>query len=361
MGNKVNLIKPIILYEGEYKLDDISRLKKHSKIWKTVDLYRIQLKELFEITYPNLINSKDFHKAQEEFIEKKTRNNPQIKGNWIYFPWNGNLVHMLNEDEYFELRTNRNKLLITDREQIILKNSIVAFVGLSIGANMAVSLAYSGISKTMKLAEYDILATSNLNRVRASIHEVGLSKIQVTANKIYEIDPYADLIFYNKGLDSKNINSFLTTEPKPQLIFEACDDFLMKVKIRLEAKEKGIPVVMLTSLGDSLLVDIERYDINKSLQLFNGQVGNITEEILSGEITEKNKKKYAIMLVGPQNVPDRAMQTINLIGKTLVGRPQINSTVTVGAGIASYLAKEILLKNSTYSGRRKIVFSDVIN
>lgn len=358
MGTVGSLIKPIIFNEGNYNNNTIEEFKKENRIWTINDIYESQLKELFDVRYPNYIFDKEYKKKQIAFLNKRL--NIQEAGDWIYFPWNGKMLHILSKDEYFELRTNRNKLLITNAEQQKLRNSNIAFVGLSIGCNIATALSYSGISKCMKLADYDTLATSNLNRVRAAIYEIGLSKIQVTANKIYEIDPYMEFIYYPEGLNSNNINSFFIDKLVPQLIFEACDDFEMKVKIRLEAKKYQVPVVMLTSLGDSLLIDIERYDINKNLKIFNGKVGNVAEEILTKKITDDDKRKYAILLVGKENVPFRAIQTINAIGTTLVGRPQINSTVTIGAGMASYIAKEILLQNSTFSGRRKIVFSDFI-
>lgn len=360
MGVKNSINRPAILHEGEYKIEDLILFKKRISIWNIVDLYVSQLKELFEITNPHLIYSENFNTAQDKFVKKIIGSNPEIKGNWVYFPWNGNFVHMINATDYLNLRTNRNKLLINDTEQQKLRNSTVAFLGLSIGGNMAVSLAYSGIAKNMKLAEYDSLSTSNLNRLRATIYEVGLPKIQITANKIFEIDPYANLIGFNQGITLKNLDIFFDKDPRPQLIYEACDDFKMKVKIRLEAKKRRIPLVMLTSLGDSLLVDVERYDINPNLEIFNGRVGLITEEILAKEITEENKKKFAIMLVGKENVPERAIETIKGIGKKFVGRPQINSTVTVGSGIAAFLAKEILLNNSQFSGRSKLLFSDII-
>ncbi len=360
MGNKITQIKPKIFYQNFYSKKDLSIFKKNINIWNVVDLYRSQLREIFEINNPHLIFSSNFKRRQEIFLRNRLKNDSGVGGNWIYYPWSGFLVHTVSEDEYFKIRTNRNKLLITDLEQKKLRDSKVGIVGMSIGGNMAVGLSYSGISKTMKLADHDVLATSNLNRVRAGIQDVGLSKIEVVSRKIYEIDPYANLISYNKGLNYKNMNSFFEENEKLQLIIDACDDFKMKISIRIEAKKRQMPVIMLTSLGDNLLVDIERYDLDKNIKIFNGRIGKIFDEILSKQITEEDKKKFAIMLVDPKNVPERALKTVQDIGKQFVGRPQINSTVTIGSGLVLFLAKEILLNNSTFSGRKKISFSDFV-
>lgn len=349
--------KPIILYEGKNTLVDLEKIKKNKPIWKVSDIFKSQLKELFEVTHPQLKQSPNFKKKLSEFIKKRKGGNEKtLYGNWIYFPWSGNLIHVVAEEEYNTLRTNRNKNLITEKEQKELLEFTIGIVGLSVGNGIALGLAYSGIGNTMKLAEPDRLETSNLNRVRAGLHQVGISKIEVTASQVYEINPYAKLIAFPKGLNGSTLNKFVTGKPEPKIIFEAIDDFEMKVRLRLEARQARVPVVMVTSLGDSLLVDIERYDINKNLPLFNGLIGKIPEEILKKPITEKDKHKYAVKIVGPQNVPKRALQSLKEIDKTLVGRPQLMSTVTVAGGVAAYLARRIALGESVPSGRKLMKF-----
>lgn len=130
----------------------------------------------------------------------------------------------------------------------------------------------------------------------------------------------------------------------------------MKIRIRLEARKNKTPVVMLTSLGDNLLIDIERYDLEPNLPLFNGLIGKTPEEILSKPVRLEDKNRYAVQIVGKENVPQRAMESLKEIGKTLVGRPQLLSTITVGSGVAAYLAREIALGNNVQSGRKLISF-----
>lgn len=345
----MNLNKPVIV-------KDLERFKKNNPVWKVGDIYESQLNELFEVTHPHLIHSPSFKKIRSEFVNKK-RND----GNWIYFPWSGYLIHIVNEKDYYLLRTNRNRNLIKTDEQQKLKNFTVGMVGLSVGGNIAVSLAYQGIADSMKLADFDSLETTNLNRVRAGIHQIGLPKTVLIAQQIYEINPYANLKLYPNGLTKENLDDFVSGKPKVKLIFEIIDGFEMKIRLRLKAKSKGIAVVMLTNLGDSILVDTERYDLDRKLLLFNGLLGKIPEEILGKPISESDKIKYAAEIVGKENIPQRALQSLSEINKTLVGRPQLSSTVIAASGIASFLTRRLALGQSLPSGRQLISLDKILN
>jgi molybdopterin/thiamine biosynthesis adenylyltransferase len=280
-------------------------------------------------------------------------------GPWVYFPWSGNLIHILSEGEFFRLRTNRNRNIITEEEQDKLNDFNVGVVGLSIGSNVAINLAQSGISKNMKLADADALELSNLNRMRGTIADIGSPKISIVAKEIYEINPYADLILFSQGLNQTNLNEFMA-DPKPRVIFELIDDFEMKIRVRQAAKQAGIPVIMLTNLGDRLMVDVERYDENPHLEIFNGLIDKTAEEILTKGVSEADKQKYAIAIVGKENIPQKVFDSVMEVGKSLQGRPQVLSTVALGSGLASYLVRRMALGESLPSGRMLFDFESLI-
>lgn len=351
--------KPTILYEGKYTIDDLTKFREQNPIWSEHNIYENQLRELFEITYPHLRLSPVYQAKLSKFIIEKTKVGKNLSGNWIYFPWSGIFLHTVTKEEYYFLKTNRNKNIITDTEQKKLLDFTPGVVGLSVGNNIAMSLAHSGIGRKMKLAEGDVLETTNLNRVRVGIDEVGFSKIEIVARQIYEINPYADLDLYTNGLNDKNLEEFINKDPVPDLIFEVIDDFKMKIRLRLAARKAKIPVIMLTNLGDNLLIDVERYDLDKGMSLFNGLVGDIPQEILLRSITEEDKKEYAVQLVGISNIPKKVLHSVRQINKTLIGRPQLMSTANVAAGVATYLARRIALGNKVISGRKLAKFSDV--
>ena len=349
--------KPVILYEGRYVATDVDQLKRGQQIRRENDVYELQLKEFFQISNPSLqAGLPEYERRLAEFKKKKL--GKESAGNWVYYPWNGNLIHTVTEEEYWKLRTNRNRNLITENEQKALRKFTVGIAGLSIGNGIALSLTYSGLSQTMKLAEHDTLETTNLNRIRAGLGDIGERKIDITSRQIYEINPYARPDVYPDGLKRNSLVSFLSEEPVPRVLIDAIDDFEMKVRLRLEARERGIPVIMLTNLGDSILVDVERYDNDQKLPLFNGLIDKTPEEILEKPVQPEDVQRYAIQIVGVENVPKRAMESVKEITKTLVGRPQLASTVTAGSGIAAYLVRRLALGHKLPSGRKLVKFSE---
>jgi len=351
--------RPEILYESKHTAADLEQLRNTHKIWVERNEYDSQLEELFFINNPAAKFDPNKDKLLADFISGRTKASKNFTGNYIYYPWRGGFVHVLEEDEYFKVRTNRNRNIISEEDQRKLYNANVAILGLSIGGGMAANLAYSGIARNMKLADFDTLSLSNLNRVQESVMDLGQTKSGIVAHRIYEANPYANLKFYEKGLNDSNLSEFINGDPKPGLIFEEIDDFEMKIRIRLEAKKAGVPVIMLTNLGDRLLIDVERYDLDKDLAVFNGLIGNLDEEILNKPITEEDKKKYAILLVGKENLPKNVYASVLEINKTLVGRPQVMSTVSMGTGLASYLARRLFLEKLD-SGRKLIDISSFI-
>jgi molybdopterin/thiamine biosynthesis adenylyltransferase len=345
------MTKPIILSEGKYSAEDLQRLLKQSEIWRKLDLYKIQLEELFEISYPSGGSDKSAVDHKKQFINDHLGKHSDLQGDWIYFPWSGLLLHTLPQKYLFKLRTNRNQLLITAEEQEKLYNSCIGLVGLSNGNSAAAGLQYQGIAKTLKLADFDNLATTNLNRVKANLSDVSLPKIEITSKQIYEINPECKIISFPEGLNENNLDNFVNSDPKPQLIVEIIDDFEMKIRLRLKAREAGISVVMFSNLGDSVLVDMERFDLNPKLELFNGKIGNMAEKILEQGVHSEEINKYAVEIVGKENVPQRALETLSEINKTLVGRPQLSSTVNISGALCSYIARKIILGDKNLSGR----------
>lgn len=326
MGEK---IKPVFISE-----EDLSTFENNNNIFLKKDLTEIQIKELKEITF---------------------NSNPDFSNQWVYFSWSGSLYNILDEVNFTKLRTNRNRDLITEKEQETLYEAKVAIAGLSVGSGLALELQYSGISSNIKLAEDDILETTNLNRIKASIGDVGTNKIESVLKRIYEINPYSKATDMGDRVNPENINLFFEN-PKPDIIFEIIDDYEMKIRIRLVAREMRIPVVSFANLGDSVLVDIERFDIDKKTPLFNGVIGDYPEKILENPNDKDNF--HAINIVGRENVPEKAIESVKQIGKTLVGRPQLSATVAVSSSIGAYIAREIILGDKKLTGRNLIKFED---
>lgn len=352
--------KPIIFTEGSYDDKKIKKFMRDHAIWRFKDVYGSQLTELFQTAHPAIRGTDREQKELAKFFAKRSHPKPSVRGNYVYFPWSGVLLHMVDEADLTVLRTNRTRDLITVGEQGILQKFTAGVAGLSFGNGIALALAYSGIAHSMKLADKDIFETTNLNRVRVGLSSVGELKTDVTAREIYEINPYADLHIYPQGLHDKNITHFVGDKPKLKILFDVVDNFAMKVRIRLAARSAKIPVVMLTSLEDSVLVDVERYDVDKKPEIFHGMLGDKIRELLTKDMTERDKARYAMMIVGPEHVSYRNMKSLSHIGDTLVSRPHLYGTVSIVCGIAAYIAKRIALHEDMPSVRQLVRFHDVI-
>lgn len=345
-----------IYKEGSYSEADLDLLiEEYKPLVK--DVLKIQLSELFEVSNPSIISDVTYTKQCEDFISKNT---DRTKGNWVYYPWSNMFLHTLNNEDLYQLRTNRNQNLITSEEQQILKDYHVGIVGLSVGSNIASNLVYQGIGKTISLADFDTLSPTNLNRVRARVDQVGQKKIDIVEQHLKEIDPYIEVCRFDNGLNTKNLESFFKQPHQLKLVFEIIDDFKMKIEIRKMAKSLQIPLVMMTNLGDTVLIDVERYDLDEKLPLFNGLLPNISEIEETQNISIEDEKKYSAQIVGYENIPKRALDSLSELGKTLAGRPQLMQTCSISAGLATHIAREIALGRKVESGRKLFKVSDII-
>lgn len=321
-------MKPIFVKENS---PELKKLKNEAT--KTIDYYDQMREELTQIR--NLSGSKE-----------KIKNSQ-----WVYYPWLKNLVRLLSNQDYQELRTTRNKYLITEDEQKKLMNFKVGVLGMSVGNSIVLSLIHTGISNDIKIADADNLDGSNLNRVRAGLYDLGENKTVLTAKQIYEVNPYAKIEIFTEGVDEKNLGKFISNL---DLVVEEVDDFALKIKSRLSAKKRGIPVVMITDNAEEVIVDIERYDLDKNYPLFHGFAGNL-EKLKLDNLTKEQKIEIATKIVGKENITPRMSKSLSEVGKTLVSWPQLATTVFAGGGIGAYVVKQIALGKKIKSKRFKIV------
>jgi hypothetical protein len=129
----------------------------------------------------------------------------------------------------------------------------------------------------------------------------------------------------------------------------------------VKAKEHKVPLLMFTSLGDNILVDIERYDISAHQEIFNGAIGGLVDDIIrQREFSVEDIKRYSAQIVGSENLPTRALESLLKIGTKLIGRPQLYSTVAVDGGLAAFLVRSILLGSDVKAGRYFIRFADLL-
>ncbi len=323
---------------------------------KLVDGYEEQLKELFFIRNPKFRFLTDYETELNEFLKVETKGKSYEEcGEWFYFEWSNCLIHYLPEKEYLELRTARNKNLITSSEQEKYYNYRVGFAGLSVGSHGALTTAIMGGAKQVKLADPDEVSVSNLNRLRYGASVLGTNKALVAARIIAEINPYAEIDLYEEGIDENNIVDFLSGL---NILVEGVDNLPMKIRLREVARETGTPVIMATDNGDSVIVDVERYDLDRELQLFNGALGDFgMEQFMNFPPTEL--PRLATKVAGPEYIVPRMLSSLMEVGKTLYSWPQLGSAASFSGVVTAYLLRAFAEGKNIKGGKYNVSLEDI--
>ncbi|HBF20798.1 MAG TPA: hypothetical protein DDW81_11925 [Cryomorphaceae bacterium] len=341
------------------KKDHVDRLQNlaSEKPWLVKhDSLEGQIKELYKIRHPeDRLREKDLDAAYTNWLKD---NDPFTYGVWVYYPWNNALVHLVNEDEFIELRTSRNKYKITDDEQQILSQKIVGVIGLSVGQSAAVTMAIERIFGTVRIADFDTLELTNLNRIRRGVDALGQPKTTMVAREIAEIDPFLKVEVYDEGINEDNIDRFLTEGGQLDALIEECDGLDIKVLARLKARDYGIPVIMDTS--DRGLLDIERFDLEPERPIFHGLVPESKLKNLKGLTTEE-KIPYILDMVNAEGFSKRFKASMLEVDQSLTTWPQLSTSVTMGGAMAADLCRRVLLDQLHVSGRFYIDIEELIS
>ncbi|RSS57874.1 hypothetical protein EF918_33855, partial [Streptomyces sp. WAC06614] len=300
--------------------------------------------------------------ATAEAVERHLGGRPSSEyGTWAWYPWSRRLVHLLPEPEFRALRRSRNHYKITPAEQDRLTGRTIAVAGLSVGAASAYTLAQEGVGTRFRLADFDRLDLSNLNRLRATVADIGLPKVVIAARQMYEIDPYLDIRIWPEGLIEDNVDAFLTGDGGPEdradLFVEECDDLYIKVFARERARAHRIPVLMETN--ERGMLDVERFDLEPGRPVLHGLLDGVHAADLKG-LPVRDKVPHVLRILGPENLSDRMVPSLMEVGHTLSSWPQLASGVALGAALVTDTARRVLLGGFTASGRFFVDPADLI-
>ncbi|MFX0581282.1 Rv1355c family protein [Nocardia nepalensis] len=279
-------------------------------------------------------------------------------GVWVWYPWSGDLVHVLPETEFREVRTDRNRYRITPAEQRRLARMRIGVAGLSVGNAALLTLAQEGIGGSFKIADFDRLGLSNLNRIRARVADLGVEKTVIAARQLYEIDPYLRIERCHRGVRAEAIDDFLLGSGGLDLLVEECDDLHTKVLLRERARSHGIPVIMQTS--DRGLLDIERFDLERDRPIFHGLLGSVRAQDLR-DLTTADKIPFLLDLFDASRISTRAAASLPEVGQTIENWPQLASEVALGGAIVADAARRMLLGEPVGSGRYYVDPSDLVH
>jgi len=343
-----NIYKPIKLnLSNQEDLNQFNKIIKEEPQIQVFDTIKLQVKELVKCLQPFLaLNPSQIDVA----VDKRFNNIPEHEyGNWFYYPWSNKLVHLLNEEEFTIVRTNRNKYKITEEEQQTLATKKIGVMGLSVGQSVSLTLAMERGFGELRIADFDELDLSNINRIRTGVHNIQLKKTVIVAREIAEIDPYLNVVCYHDGITDENIHRFLTEGGKLDLLIDECDSFDIKINSRKIARQLQIPVLMEGS--DRGTIDIERFDLDPQRPILHGLVEHLDMDKFSSLKTFDERIPYITAVTGLETLSPRMKASAVELMATISTWPQLASAVTFGGGVSADLSRKILLNSLKVSGR----------
>lgn len=359
-----NDFRPLIFRRKHLKdREEMDQLLAKEQTIQLIDTINIQLAELIRIDNPSQTFSEDrLQRLAEEYIYPLSSFD---FGVWTYYPWLNKMVHLLDEPEFVKVRTSRNVYKITPEEISVLSKKKVGIIGLSVGQSIAITLAMERSCGELRLADFDSIELSNMNRIRVGVQDLGQNKVLVAARQIAELDPYIKVVCFTEGIDTSNMDQFLLEGGKLDMLIEECDGIDIKIISRLKAKAHGIPVIMDTN--DKGMLDVERFDLEQDRPILHGRLKRIEgftvmemEQQLKN-LTLEQKIEYLVDIIGFENVSDAMKLSLQYMKKTIIGWPQLASAVTLGGAMVTDVTRRAFLDKFKESGRYFVDFEELIH
>lgn len=348
--------KPILLrlVNAEDKLA-FENLFAEQKILFIHDEIDTQLKDLIKCQNPSKrLGEEDYERLITEHLNGADKFE---FGVWAFYPWSGRLVHILDELDFIEVRTNRNQYKITREERDSLGKKRIGIIGLSVGQSIALTVAMERSCGELRLADFDDLELSNLNRIRSGAQNLGVNKVVIAAREIAEIDPYIKIVPFFDGLTTDNIDDFFLKDGKLDVLVDECDGLDMKILARYKARDLKIPVVMDTS--DRGMLDIERFDLEPNRELLHGTAQGLNPDNIK-ELSNEDKVPIILQMLGAENISSRGKASMVEVQQSISTWPQLASSITLGGGVAADVCRRILLQQNLDSGRYYIDLDTLI-
>ena len=274
---------------------------------------------------------------------------------WAYYPWRRLVAGVLGPRGYRAVRLDRNRNLITAQEQDRLRLLRIGIVGLSVGHAIAHILAQEGLCGQLRLADFDDLELSNLNRVPATLFDLGSNKAELAARRIAELDPYLPIDVFDRGITTESVDRFLDGV---DILVVECDSLDTKVLIRQAARARRIPVLMAT--GDRGTLDVERFDVEPHRQILHGLLGEVEFAELSG-LPSEDKVPYALRMMEGARLSPRMAASLVEVGNTMATWPQMVADVAQNAALVAEAVRRIGLGEELASGRVRIDIARALN
>ncbi|WP_330256826.1 ThiF family adenylyltransferase [Nocardia sp. NBC_00565] len=284
----------------------------------------------------------------------------ELAARYVVFPWRRTVVKMPDTEQFWRLRTARNRYLVDIGEQRTWSEALIGIAGLSVGA-AALSVCSLTGARRFRLAERDTLSATNLNRLAASVCDLGEPKLLLAQRRTLEIDPYTRIDAFPDGYAPEVADAFLGGHGTDRLavLLEEMDDLPMKFDIRRRAKAARIPVVMVTDNGDNVLVDIERYDLDPAYPILHGRAEFAARWSLAELGDPARRLRLVDAIVGSRITP-RMRYSLTQVGRTLPTWPQLGTAAAVAGAVGAMVARLIACGSGIHSGRYRVDLDELL-
>jgi tRNA threonylcarbamoyladenosine dehydratase len=211
-------------------------------------------------------------------------------------------------------------------------------VGLSVGGEAAVTIAQEHLCGELVLADFDTLDLSNLNRLGAGFDDIGRNKAVIVARRIAKLDPYLRVSIVPEGVTEQNMDAFLDGL---DLLIEECDGLALKHEMRVRARARGLNVIF---AGDERgFLSLEPYRDFPALETFHGRVTAPQPRREAYDRPLDFMRALSVWLGGWDALSERSRRSVEQIGTTLCGYPQLAGEARFAAGQLSWFARRLLL------------------
>lgn len=146
---------------------------------------------------------------------------------------------------------SRTQMLIGYDALEKLRNSRVAVFGVGgVGSYAAEALARCGVG-SLVLIDHDVIVLSNINRQLHALHStLGRSKVDVTRERILDINPKAQVLTHKMFYTPDNAEQLLSNDY--DYIVDAIDTVTAKLDLIVRAQQMGIPIISSMGAGNKL-------------------------------------------------------------------------------------------------------------
>ena len=182
---------------------------------------------------------------------------------------------------------SRTELLIGKENIEKLQNSKVAVFGIGgVGSYVVEGLARAGIGNFI-LVDSDDVSISNLNRqIIATTKTIGKPKVEVSKDRILEINPNANVTIYKEFYKPDNRVPF---ENDISYIVDAIDTVTAKIDLIEEAEKLKIPII--SSMGTGNKLDPTKFEVT---DIYKTSVCPLAK-VMRKELRDRGIKKLKVV------------------------------------------------------------------